>query len=454
MLDAKITNAPHVPRKDAFLDSRDMVRNPVLVFEKYRKELGPTFTFHFGGAKRTIVSTDPEFIQHILRDNQKNYEKSDIQVKRMAEFQGKGLLNSHGEFWLRQRRLLSHGFSRQYLTDLLPLQASVLKEFMSGFREDVANGPIDIYHQMVKLTLRLVGKSLFGNQMKDEDLEQIQDTITKVQAFMVRQIVQPYKIPWFRISGETQRFQELRYEADDLVRAYVDKRRRELGNNYDLLQMILSTPYNNGELMNDDQVMIEILQLLVAGNETSSNTLSWTFYLLAKHPEHIETIREEVKNAFGDREPDFMGLHKLKFTLQVLDEAMRMYPPFWMIDRIAMYDDEACGIKIPAGVTVVPYIYGTHHNEAQWKDPYNFDPNRFDMTREENRERHSLAHIPFGSGPRICIGQNMAILQMLFIVALVIRDYDFRLTNNQTIGIRPMMILRPDGEMMMNFTKA
>lgn len=451
MFEARITNAPHVPRKESFLDSGDMVANPVSVFERYRFEFGPTFTFHFGGVRRTIVSSDPEFIGHVLKDNHSNYQKSDIQVKRMAEFQGTGLLNSHGEFWLKQRRLLSHGFSRSHLTELLPLQAQVLAEFMSGFEVETASGPIDIYQHMVKLTLRLVGKSLFGNQMKEEDLEQIQDTISKVQAFMVRQIVEPYKIPWFRIIGETRRFQQLRRESDEIVRAYVDRRRRQSGRNNDLLDLILHTPYSTGEVMDSEQAMIEILQLLVAGNETSSNTLSWTFYLLAKHPEYISEIRDEVRRVFGNRQPDFKALHKLTVTLQVLDEAMRIFPPFWMIDRVALRDDEACSIKIPAGVTVVPYIYGTHHNSSVWKDPDIFDPTRFDPTRKENHGRHSFAHIPFGGGPRICIGQNMAIMQMLLIVATVVRDYDFRLTRNQIIGMRPMMILRPEREIMMSF---
>jgi cytochrome P450 len=131
-----------------------------------------------------------------------------------------------------------------------------------------------------------------------------------------------------------------------------------------------------------------------------------------------------------------------------------MYPPFWMIDRIELNDDEACGVKIPAGVTVVPYIYGAHHNADVWEDPHVFDPTRFDTTLEKNRSRHALAHIPFGSGPRVCIGQNMAVMQMLLIVANMVRNFDFTLTGDQPIDIRPMMILRPAGKMIMKFEPA
>ena len=142
MFNGRISNAPHVPRGRAFRDSRDMIRNPVEVFERYRARLGPTFTFHFGGAKGALVSSDPAFIQHVLRGNRDNFEKSDIQVERMVEFQGKGLVNSHGEAWLRQRRLLAQGFRPGRLAELLPLQQDVLRELLTGFDRDARNGTV------------------------------------------------------------------------------------------------------------------------------------------------------------------------------------------------------------------------------------------------------------------------------------------------------------------------
>lgn len=444
------TNVPQLSRKDAFLDSGDMVKNPVQVFEKYRATLGPTFAFHFGGVKKTLVSSDPHFIQHILKDNQRNYRKSDIQVKRMAEFQGTGLLNSHDDFWLRQRRLLSQGFSKNYLPNLLPLQMEVMREFLNGFGKAATSGPIDMYRQMVNLTLRLVGKSLFGDSMQDSHLEEIGLAISEIQAFMVRQIVQPYKIPWFRISGQTGQYQKIRRAADDVILNYVQERKRKTSDHQDLLQLLLTTPYKDtGELMSSDQVAIEILQLLVAGNETSSNTLAWTFYTLAKNPEYISQMRNEINATFGDKSINMDGLYKLECSIRILYEVMRLYPAFWMIDRVAVHDDEVCGINIPAGVTVVPYIYGVHHNEDFWPEAFHFNPDRF--KREEMLGRHPFVHIPFGGGPRVCIGQNMALMQLLLIMTTIIREYDFKLATTKTVDINPMMILRPDGPVMLNF---
>jgi cytochrome P450 len=452
LFDGKFTNAPHVPRGRAFLDSRDMVRNPVDVFEKYRAELGPTFTFHFGGARRSVVSTDPALIQHVLLDNRDNYEKSDIQVERMVEFQGKGLVNSHGEAWFRQRRLVAKGFRQKRLAEVLPIQQDVLGELLVRFDQEAAMGPVDVHKHMVRLTLRLVGKSLFGRSMGEEELEQIGDTITEIQAFIVRQIVQPYKIPWFRISGQSERYQKLRRDADKIVLRHIQERRKDLESDNDFLRILLETPYHDtGEPMGEGMALIESLQLMVAGNETSSNALTWVFYLLARHPEYIKQVRQEIATVIGDDAIDFKNLHQLELTLRVVDEALRLYPPFWMIDRIALEDDEVCGIHIPAGTLVIPYIYGTHRNPEIWTDAESFDPSRFES--ENRKERHTYGYIPFGGGPRICVGNNMAIMQILMIIVALVRDYDFELATDRPVGIQPMMLLRPEGAIMMKFKR-
>lgn len=452
MSDNQPGNLPKVSRLESFLDSRDMVKNPIHIFEKYRNEHGANFMFHFGGAKRTFVTSDPPVVQHILKDNNSNYNKSDIQVKRMAEFQGLGLLNSHGEYWFKQRRLLSKGFSNSHLTKIFPYQVEVLKEFLNDFDRRISNGAVDINSEMVKFTLRFVGKSLFGSMMKDEVIERIGESITNIQEFMVKQIVQPYMIPWFRISGQSGKYQQMRRESDKLIMDYVNERRNEGSDADDMLKMILQTPYiDSKEFMSDEQVMIEILQLLVAGNETSSNVLSWTFYLLAKHPEYIEQIRSEVNGVYGSGELNYEGFRKLKNTINILNEAMRMYPPFWMVDRISVNDDEINDFFIPKNTMVSVYIYGVHHNEEVWNKPFDFNPSRFNA--DPGNQRHQFAHVPFGGGPRVCIGQNMAMMQILLVLVSIVRNYNFSLATDKPVGIHPMMILRPDGPIQLKFDR-
>jgi len=438
---------------ESFLDTTEMVKNPILVFEKYRERLGPTFEFRFGGMRKTIVTADPEFLKYVLKDNNDNYHKSHIQVKRFVEFQGVGLTNSHDDYWLRQRKLLSMGFTRSRLAEMLPIQIRVLNDFMKDFDEDASRGTVDIHDQMVKFTLRSVGQSLFGSQMTKEELEKFAAAIAEIQRFIVKKVVQPYLMPWYAISGQNKKYQDIRLKADKIVKAYVEKRRKEPGKESDILQLILTTPYKDtGELMSDETVSVEILQLLVAGNETSTTAAAWAFYLLAKHPEHIPMIREEIETVFADKAIDYAGLFKLTYTIAVLDEAMRMRPPFWMIDREALKDDEFRGVKIPAGTTVVPYIYGVHHNAEVWKDPETFDPGRFNPQLKE--KTHAFAHIPFGGGPRVCIGQNMAKMQILLVMSAIIRKYDFELTDTKQMEMHAMMLLKPEGIINMRFKPA
>lgn len=449
-MESKIKKTPKISSVESFLDTTEMVKNPIVIFEKYRKQLGSTFEFRFGGIKKTIVTSDPDFLKYILKDNNDNYHKSHIQVKRFVEFQGIGLTNSHDDYWLRQRKLLSLGFTRSRLAEMLPIQIGVLNDFMKDFDEDVTNGIVDIHDQMVKFTLRSVGQSLFGSQLKRQELESFANAIAEIQRFIIKKVCQPYLMPWFAISGQNKKYQDIRVKADKIVMEYVENRRKKPGKESDILQLILTTPYKDtGELMSDETVSVEILQLLVAGNETSTTAASWAFYLLAKHPEHIPLIRKEIATVFGNNPIDYVGLFKLTYTIAVLDEAMRIRPPFWMIDREAIKDDEYKGIKIPAGTTVIPYIYGVHHNSGVWKDPHLFDPSRFVKETAENE--HPFAHIPFGGGPRVCIGQNMAKMQILLVMSKIIKKYDFELVDNKKVEMNALMLLKPDGPIHMKF---
>lgn len=447
-----IKGIPKISAIETILDTNEMLKSPVVVFEKYRKRLGPTFQFRFG-IRNTIVTADPELLKHVLKDNNDNYHKSHIQVKRFVEFQGVGLTNSHGDYWLKQRKLLSMGFTRGRLTEILPIQVQVLNDFMSDFDKVADVGPVDIHDQMVKFTLRSVGKSLFGSQMKEEELEEFAAAIASIQRYIVQKVVQPYLMPWYFLTGQDAKYQKMRQDGDQIIIDYIEERKKTLGKGSDILEMILTTPFKGtDELMSNEKVKVEILQLLVAGNETSTTAATWALYVIAKYPEIILKMREEIENAYGEDEIDYSKLHSLKYCIAVLDEAMRVYPPFWMIDREAQKDDEFQGIKIPAGTTVIPYIYGVHHNEAYWENPEVFDPSRFENNNA--KKNHPFAHIPFGGGPRVCIGQNMAKMQILLVMTAIIRNYNFELTQDREIGLHAMMLLKPDGPVYMNFVKA
>jgi len=442
---------PVVSRFRSFADSRAMANNPVRVLSKYTELLGDTFRFYFGGVKEAIVTTHPAVIQHVLKTNADNYHKSEIQVKRMGHFLGKGLLTSHGEVWRTQRRLIQKGFDRKQLDVLSGTMQDSLAESLRHFDMQAGAGPIDIYPQLMRITFGMVAKSLFGAKLKEEDIELISRTISTIQEFMVRQTIQPYLNPWFGVSGELRRHEEMRARAFGILLDYIRRRRQEAPG-HDLLQILLEARYSDGEGMSDELVVSESMQLLVAGHETSSNALSWLLYLLSSRPDCLEKLRQEFDSVLGGVPLGYSDVPKFEFATQVIQEVLRLYPPFWMVDRMALSDDRAGDLDIPRGSTVVVFIYGAHHSPQYWENPESFHPERFSKANE--RLHTPFAYLPFGAGPRGCIGGNYAMLQILMILSVLLKKYDLRLTPGQTIEARPMVILRPKHGIRMTFTEA
>jgi cytochrome P450 len=433
------------------MDSRGMARNPVQVLSKYTELLGDTFRFYFGGVKEAIVTTSPAVIQHVLKTNSENYHKSEIQTKRMGHFLGKGLLTTHGEAWRTQRRLIQRGFERKQLEVLSSIMQDSLADSLRDFDSQARIGPVDIYPHLMKITFEMVGKSLFGARLKEDDIDRISQTISTVQEFMVRQTIQPYLNPWFAVSGELRRHEEMRVGADSILLDYIRRRRQEAPGR-DLLQILMDARYSDGEGMSDELVLSESMQLLVAGHETSSNALSWLLYLLSSRPDCLERLRQEFDSVLGGAPLSYSDVPKLEFAAQVIQEGLRLYPPFWMVDRMALSDDSVGDLAISAGSTVVVFIYGAHHSPQYWENPESFDPQRFSKTNEKLHTPFSW--LPFGAGPRGCIGGNYAMLQILMILSVLLRKYDLRLEPGQTIEARPMVILRPKHGIRMNFTEA
>ena len=428
-----------------------MFRNPAQVLSKYGERYGDTFRLYLGGLKEVIVTTNPAVIQHVLKTNAENYHKSEIQVKRMGHFLGKGLLTTEGEAWRTQRRLIQKGFDRKQLEALSSIMQDSLAESMSDFDRQIGDGPVDIYPHLMKMTFAMVAKSLFGARLKDEDIDLVSHTICTVQEFIVRQTLQPYLNPWFAVSGDLRRHEEMRARADGVLMEYIQQRRHQAPG-HDLLQTLMDARYADGEGMSDELVLSESMQLLVAGHETSSNGLSWLLYLLSMRPDCLERVRHEFDSVLGDAPLSHGDVLRFEFTTQVIQEALRLYPPFWMVDRMAVADDRVGDLAIPRGSTVIVFVYGAHHAARHWNDPESFIPERFAKGNE--KQQTPFTYLPFGAGPRSCIGSNYAMLQILMILGAVLRKYDFELSPGQTIEARPMVILRPKHGIRMTFTQA
>ncbi len=443
------TPIPAVSRWRSFADSRAMASNPVKVLTNYNEALGDTFRFYLGGIKEAIVTIDPSVIQHVLKTNAENYRKSEIQVKRMGHFLGKGLLTTEGEAWKTQRRLIQKGFDRKQLDALSIIMQDSLTDSLQEFDEQIRRGPVDIYPQLMRITFAMVARSLFGARLKTEDIDLVSHTICTVQEFIVRQTLQPYLNPWFSISGELRKHEEMRAGADAILMEYIKRRRNEPPGS-DLLQTLMDARYTDGEGMNDDLILSESMQLLVAGHETSSNALSWMLFLLSSRPDCLDRVRQEFDDVLGGAPLGHADVPKFVLATQVIQEALRLYPPFWMVDREAIADDRVGDVVIPAGSMVIVHVYGAHHAPKHWADPETFDTDRF--VKGSEKLRTPFTYLPFGGGPRGCIGNHYAMLQILMIMSDLLRRYNFQIVPGQTVEARPMVILRPKHGIRMTFT--
>ncbi|PHN04853.1 cytochrome P450 [Flavilitoribacter nigricans] len=442
---------PQISRLRSFANSFRFVKDPISAINGNLQQLGPTYGMYLGGLKAGILSIEPEIIQQILQKNHRNYPKSPMHFEKLAYFLGNGLLTSTGDYWLRQRRLIQPGFHRQKLAALTDIMQDTIEQQLDRFEQRI-DGEVDAYTEMMEMAFRVVAASLFSTALTEEELQKLSYAITTLQEFIVRQIRQPYLNPWFRISGQVRKHERLTGQADSVIKNTIRKRQANQEKGDDLLQMLMDARYEDtGEPMGERQLLDESKIIFVAGHETSANALSWTWYLLALHPEVTQKIRDEIRAVLEDRRPTFSDLPKLAYTSQVIEESMRLYPPAWITDRLALETDEIKGVKIPAGTIAVPYIYGAHHNPATWSDPETFDPDRFSP---ENRKKiPAYAYLPFGGGPRLCIGNNFAIMEMQLILVEMIRRYNFELVPGQEIQMKALVTLRPYPGVRMKFSR-
>ncbi|HEY3385692.1 MAG TPA: cytochrome P450 [Saprospiraceae bacterium] len=430
--------AYHYPRSPnrlkGFLKAGQFVKNPFPLLDGALLEFGTTYTFFMGGIEKAVLSIDPKAVRHILQKHHKTYEKSTIVTDLLGKYTGKGLLTSTGEYWLRQRRLIQPGFHKRRidaLESLMRTEVDACMERWSGMTE-----PFDAYAEMNRLTFRIVARTLFSNSLQEKNLVRLSELISILQAFIIREVRQPYKRWWFKISGQIKQHLELSGEAREVIRHIIRYRQQSGDRPDDLLSMLLDSTYEDTGLgMNEDQLIDECLILFVAGHETSANALSWMIYLLGTHMDEQQRLKTADKST------------QVHMISNVIHESMRLYPPAWVVDRVSLEDDHILDYHIPKGTLWLLYIRGMHRHPDYWKEPDEFIPDRWNDPAL-NKE----AYMPFGSGPRMCIGEHFAMMEMQLILTAIVNRFDFRLLS-KTISEKPLVTLRPLEPVMISIHK-
>lgn len=384
-----------------------------------------------------IATQDPGFIDYVLKTNHKNYYKSPILTEQLGRFLGKGLLTSNGEYWLKQRRLIQPGFHPEKIHALYGIIKRTVDHFLSAFP---TGDRVDVYPLMNALAFEIVINTLFNIKVPPETRHELSSFITETQDFVIKDIRQPHKSWWFKVSGEVHRNVKKAEGARGIIRNII-RNRQDSGQKFDdLLDMLLDARYEDTGLpMEERQVIDEILILLIAGHETTANAMSWTLYLLANHREVLAALREEIKDLNVDNSVTNDRLNA------VIRESMRLYPPAWISDRVALHDDAYLDYTFPADTILILFYYGLHRDPKYWEDPAAFKPERF--LHDKGARDKPKAYYPFGAGPRLCIGNNFAMAEMTLFLQAVVQHFDF-IPTAEVPGIKPLVTLRPDRVML------
>ena len=443
---------PRVPRWRSLLRSFALAKNPLPVLDQVLARHGDTVELYIGGVEKSILTRDPGLIQHVLQKNHRNYAKSKF-TQSFSRYIGHGLLTNEGPDWLRQRRLIQPGFHRQRVAALTGLMQEIAAESLAPLAARAAavggETTVEVHALMTRLTFRIIARSVFSTNFPEAELDRLAGLITELQAFFVRSIRQPYLKPWFWLRGWFGYHDALAAELRALLGGLIAQRRQAHAQPHgpaapdDLLQMLLDVRYEDtGEPMSADRLIDESLILLVAGHETSANALTWLTYLLARHPEQAREIQAESAAVLAGRAPAFDDLPRLPRALHAVQEAMRLYPPAWMVDRVALADDEFQGLRIPAGTLFSLYFHGLHHDAKYWDTPEEFRPARF--AAGQPRPVPANAYVPFGGGPRLCIGMQFALTEMHLVALELLRQFDIEWVPGQPeVTRQPLVTLRP-----------
>lgn len=395
----------------------------------------------------------PDHLRHILQDNNRNYTKDHPSLWIARPVLGNGLVLSDGDFWRRQRRLAQPAFHRQRIAGFCRTMTEATERMLA--RWDTA-GPqerlLNINDEMMHLTLEIAGKTLFSIDLTGE-ADTVGQAFSLANTYIGGMTSKPFGTLRMRLPGAAnRRFRAAVRTLDEVVQKIITERRRHNEDNGDLLSMLMLTrDEETGETMNDRQLRDEVMTLLLAGHETTSNALTWTWYLLSQNPDVEAKFHAELAEVLAGRTPTVEDLPKLKYTRMILDESLRLYPPVYVLARAGIEADQIGGYDLPPQAIITMSTYHTHRHPDFWPEPEKFDPERFSPEQEAKRPRY--AYVPFGGGPRQCIGNIFALTEAQLVLATVGQRYRLRLAAGHTVELEPMITLKPKGGLPMTLEK-
>ena len=400
------------------------------------------------GGSPVYFLNHPDLIRDLLVTSNAKFIKGRA-LQRSKRLLGEGLLTSEGSAHLKQRRMISPAFHRGRIAEY----AKAMTEFALKMRGEWQDGEVrDIDKEMMRLTLQIVAKTLFGANVEDEtdEVGEAMTSLIEMFNFLVlpfSELLEKLPLP------QTKKLNRSRETLDRVIYSIIDKRRKDGEDNGDLLSMLLmAQDEDDGAAMSNKQVRDEALTLFMAGHETTANAMTFTWYLLSQNAEKREKMHRELDEVLNGKTPDFEDYTKLKYTEAVFAEAMRLFPPAWAIGRLAIEEHEFGGYKIPKNALIMTSPYVMQRDKRFWENADEFIPERW----EEQSIKEAGAkfiYFPFSKGIRSCIGESFAWMEGVLLVATLAQKWNLNLMPEQKIGLKPLMTLRPKYGMKMRIEK-
>lgn len=413
-------------------------QDPLRIIPELIRDHGDLARIRFFWVNYHVVN-HPDGVRRVLVENHKNYVKSRNYVG-LKVLLGQGLLTAEGEHWRRERKLAQPAFHRERLQGFADTMISTTDQMLERWSAE-GGGLRDVHAEMMRLTLRIVGLTLFGADL-DGDAQDVGRALTVALTWANRHAESLIRIPWWVPSVPNLRFWAAKRSIVKVVERVIAERRSRGVDGTDLLGMLMSArDESDGQGLSDQQLLDELLTLVLAGHETTANALSFALYLLALHPEQARALEAQVDAALGDRPPTLADLPNLDPVRMVAEEAMRLFPPAWVMERDALDDDVVLGHRVPKGSTVGLFPYTLHRHPAYWTQPEQFDPSRFEKAAVEARPKH--VYFPFGGGPRFCIGNAFAMMELQLLLAMIVQRFRVAPAPGFQLALEPSITLRP-----------
>jgi cytochrome P450 len=421
-------------------------KNLLRAFGGLVAEYGPLFGVRLPFGHRLIMVAHPDGVEQVLRSGRKNYVKGSV-YDGARILLGQGLVTSEGELWRRQRELANAAFRPIKLAQYLTLMADSTAGLLADWHAANHVKSIDIQREMTRLTLSIVGRTLFGMDLGLEHERAAKAFGAALQA-IGRRGPGLLQVPLWLPTPANVGFRSTLNELDQMTYRAIREFRAGRAENADqtlLGAYIESRDPDTGAGMDDRQLRDEIITLYLAGHETTASLLAWALYQLSRHPEIQARVRDEIDAELTDQQPTFEQLKALQYTSQVINEVLRLYPQAWTVARNAIQEDAIMGRQVTAGAIVMVSPYFAHRLAEFWPEPSRFDPERFAPAAIAGS--HPFAYFPFSLGPRICIGMQFALYEARLVLGMLLRQFDVHTVSGPEVGTCALGTLRPDGEL-------